>query len=157
MRRVVVTGLGAITPIGNNLHEYWEGLINGVSGSTMITRFNTENFKTRFACELKNYDSSKYFDRKDANKLDLYSQYAHIASDEAIVQSGLELDRIDKDRVGVIWASGIGGLDTFYKAIKSFVEDVILHYATKFYFFVQTENVLMYLFMYFYVFIYPWN
>ena len=122
MRRVVVTGLGAITPIGNNLHEYWEGLINGVSGSTMITRFNTENFKTRFACELKNYDSSKYFDRKDANKLDLYSQYAHIASDEAIVQSGLELDRIDKDRVGVIWASGIGGLDTFYKAIKSFVE-----------------------------------
>ncbi len=122
MRRVVVTGLGAITPIGNNLHEYWEGLINGVSGSTMITRFNTENFKTRFACELKNYDSSKYFDRKEANKLDLYSQYAHIASDEAIVHSGLDPDRIDKDRVGVIWASGIGGLDTFYKAIRSFVE-----------------------------------
>ncbi len=122
MRRVVVTGLGAITPIGNNLHEYWDGLINGVSGCVMITRFNTEKFKTKFACELKNYDSSKYFDRKEANKLDLYSQYAHIASDEAIINSGLDLEKIDKDRIGVIWASGIGGLDTFYQAIKSFVQ-----------------------------------
>ena len=89
MRRVVVTGLGALTPLGNNLHEYWEGLKNGVSGSVMITRFDTEKFKTKFACELKNYDSAKYFDRKEANKLDLYSQYALIATDEAIIDSGL--------------------------------------------------------------------
>jgi len=122
MRRVVVTGLGAITPLGNNLFEYWEGLKNGISGSVMITRFNTEKFKTKFACEIKGYDSSKYFERKEANKLDPYAQYAHIASDEAIADSGLELDKLDKDRVGVIWASGIGGLDTFYQAIKSFVE-----------------------------------
>lgn len=88
----------------------------------MITRFNTEKFKTKFACELKDYDYSKYFDRKEANKLDLYSQYALIASEEAINDSGINLDQVDKDRVGVIWASGIGGLDTYYKAIKEFVE-----------------------------------
>jgi 3-oxoacyl-[acyl-carrier-protein] synthase II len=121
MRRVVVTGLGAITPLGNNLHEYWEGLKNGVSGSGMITRFNTEKFKTKFACEIKNYNFSDYFDRKEANKLDLYSQFAHIASDEALIDSGIDLDNVDKDRVGVIWSSGIGGLDTFYLAIKSYV------------------------------------
>jgi 3-oxoacyl-[acyl-carrier-protein] synthase II len=122
MRRVVVTGLGAITPVGNNLHEYWEGLKNGISGSSMITRFNTEKFKTKFACEIKNYDYSKYFDRKEANKLDLFAQYAHIASDEAIADSGLILDKINKERVGVIWASGIGGIETFYLTIKSYIE-----------------------------------
>ncbi|HBC79691.1 MAG TPA: beta-ketoacyl-[acyl-carrier-protein] synthase II [Bacteroidales bacterium] len=122
MRRVVVTGLGAITPVGNNLHEYWEGLKNGLSGSAMITRFDTAKFKTKFACEIKNYDSSKYFDRKEANKLDLFAQYAHIASDEAIADSGLILDRINKERVGVIWASGIGGIETFYLTIKSYIE-----------------------------------
>jgi len=122
MRRVVVTGLGAITPVGNNLHEYWEGLKNGISGSALITRFNTEKFKTKFACEIKNYDSSKYFDRKEANKLDLFAQYAHIASDEAIADSGLILDKINKERVGVIWASGIGGIETFYLTIKSYIE-----------------------------------
>ena len=121
MRRAVVTGLGAITPLGNNLLEYWEGLKKGVSGSGMITRFNTEKFKTKFACEVKGYDSTKYFDRKEANKLDLYSQFAHIASDEAIIDSGINLNKIDKDRVGVFWASGIGGLDTFYEAIRGFV------------------------------------
>ncbi len=121
MKRVVVTGLGAITPLGNNLHEYWEGLRNGVSGSELISRFNTEKFKTKFACEVKGYDSSKYFDRKEANKLDLYSQFAHIASDEAITDSGIDLKSIDKDRVGVIWSSGIGGLDTFYESIRSYV------------------------------------
>jgi 3-oxoacyl-[acyl-carrier-protein] synthase II len=121
MRRVVVTGLGALTPLGNNLHEYWEGLINGVSGSVMITRFDTEKFKTKFACELKNYDSAKFFDRKEANKLDLYSQYALVATDEALIDSGLNLETIDKDRVGVIWASGIGGIETFFQAIKSYV------------------------------------
>jgi 3-oxoacyl-[acyl-carrier-protein] synthase II len=88
----------------------------------MITRFNPEKFKTKFACEIKGYDSGKYFDRKEANKLDLFSQYAHIASDEAIDDSGLALDKINKDRVGVIWASGIGGIDTFYETIKSFIE-----------------------------------
>jgi 3-oxoacyl-[acyl-carrier-protein] synthase II len=121
MRRVVVTGLGALTPLGNNLHEYWEGLKNGVSGSVMITRFNTEKFKTKFACELKGYDSKQFFDRKEANKLDLFSQYALIATDEAIADSGLNLDKINKERVGVIWASGIGGIETFYLAIKDYV------------------------------------
>ena len=87
----------------------------------MITRFNTEKFKTKFACELKNYDSSKYFDRKEANKLDPYSQFALISADEAIKDSGLDLDKVDKDRVGVIWASGIGGIETFYQAIKGYV------------------------------------
>lgn len=121
MKRVVVTGLGAITPLGNNLQEYWEGLKNGVSGSGMISRFNTEKFKTKFACEVKSYDYSKYFDRKEANKLDLYSQFAHIASDEAIANSGIDLNTADKDRIGVLWSSGIGGLYTFFDAIRSFV------------------------------------
>ena len=121
MRRVVVTGIGALTPLGNNLQETWEGLKNGVSGANMITYFNTEKFKTKFACELKNYDSAKYFDRKEANKLDLYSQYALITTDEAVKDSGLNLETVNKDRVGVIWASGIGGLETFFLAIKSHV------------------------------------
>ena len=121
MRRVVVTGIGALTPLGNNLHEYWEGLKNGISGSVMITRFNTEKFKTKFACELKNYDSANYFDRKEANKLDSFSQYAMIATDEAIIDSGINLDKVDKDRIGVIWASGIGGFETFFNAIKAYV------------------------------------
>jgi 3-oxoacyl-[acyl-carrier-protein] synthase II len=121
MRRVVVTGIGALTPLGNNLHEYWEGLKNGVSGSVMITRFNTEKFKTRFACELRDYDSAKYFDKKEANKLDPFSQYAMIATDEAIIDSGLNLEKVDKDRIGVIWASGIGGFETFFNAIKAYV------------------------------------
>ncbi len=122
MRRVVVTGLGAITPVGNNLREYWEGLKNGISGSDLITRFDTEKFKTKFACELKGYDSGKYFDRKEANKLDQFTQYALIASDEAIADSGLIPDKIDKSRVGVIWASGVGGIGTFYNSIKEYIK-----------------------------------
>lgn len=122
MNRVVVTGIGALTPIGKTLTEYWEGLKNGVSGSDMITRFNTEKFKTKFACEVKGYSSADYFDRKEANKLDMYTQFAMIASDEAIKDSGLDLEKVSKDRVGVIWASGIGGLNTFYESIKGFVE-----------------------------------
>jgi 3-oxoacyl-[acyl-carrier-protein] synthase II len=121
MRRVVVTGLGALTPVGNNLHDYWEGLLNGVSGSILITRFDTEKFKTKFACEVKGYDSVNYFDRKEANKLDLYAQYAMVSADEAIKDSAINLETIDKDRVGVIWASGIGGIETFYLAIKQYV------------------------------------
>ena len=121
MRRVVVTGLGAMTPLGKNLLEYWEGLKNGISGSGMITRFDTEKFKTRFACEVKDYNSSDYFDRKEANKIDLYTQFALIATDEAVKDSSLDLEKEDKDRIGVIWASGIGGLDTYYQAIKQHV------------------------------------
>jgi 3-oxoacyl-[acyl-carrier-protein] synthase II len=121
MRRVVITGLGALTPIGKNLLEYWDGLKDGTSGSSMITRFNTEKFKTKFACEIKGYDSSNYFDRKEANKMDLYCQYAHVAAEEAVKDSGLDQDKVDKDRVGVIWSSGIGGLVTFYDIIKGFI------------------------------------
>jgi 3-oxoacyl-[acyl-carrier-protein] synthase II len=121
MRRVVVTGLGALTPIGNTLHEYWDGLKNGKSGAGIITRFNSEKFKTKFACEVKGYDSANFFDRKEVNKLDLYSQFALVATDEAIKDSGLDLEKIDKDRTGVIWASGIGGLETFFLAIKQHV------------------------------------
>jgi 3-oxoacyl-[acyl-carrier-protein] synthase II len=121
MRRVVITGLGALTPIGKNLLEYWDGLKNGTSGASMITRFNTEKFKTKFACEIKGYDSSNYFDRKEANKMDLYCQYAHIAAEEAVKDSGLDQDKVDKDRVGVIWSSGIGGLVTYYDIIKGFI------------------------------------
>lgn len=121
MRRVVVTGIGALTPLGKNLHEFWDSLKNGVSGSGLITRFDTEKFKTKFACEVKGYDSGNYFDRKEANKLDLYAQFAHIASDEAIIDSGINLEKINKERVGVIWASGVGGLETFFQAIKGYV------------------------------------
>jgi 3-oxoacyl-[acyl-carrier-protein] synthase II len=121
MRRVVVTGIGALTPIGKNLPEFWENLKNGVSGAELITRFNTEKFKTKFACEVKGYDSQNYFDRKEANKLDPYAQFALIATQEAIADSGLNLETVDKDRVGVIWASGIGGIETFYESIKQYV------------------------------------
>ncbi len=121
MKRVVVTGLGALTPIGNTLPEYWESLKNGVSGSDWITRFNTEKFKTKFACEIKNYDSSRYFDRKEANKLDIYAGYIPIAADEAIKDSGLDTEKLNKDRIGVVWTSGIGGLETFFESIKSYV------------------------------------
>lgn len=121
MRRVVITGLGALTPIGNSLHAYWDGLTNGISGAGLITRFDTEKFKTKFACELKGYNSADFFDRKEANKLDPYAQYAQIAAAEAIKDSGLDLEKINKDRAGVIWASGIGGLETFFLAIKQHV------------------------------------
>jgi 3-oxoacyl-[acyl-carrier-protein] synthase II len=121
MRRVVITGLGALTPIGNNLHSYWDGLINGISGAVMITRFNPEKFKTKFACEIKGYNSADFFDRKEVNKLDPYAQYAQVAAEEALKDSGLDLEKINKDRTGVIWASGIGGLDTFFQAIKQHV------------------------------------
>ena len=121
MRRVVVTGMGALTPIGNNLHEYWNGLKEGVSGSELIRNFDATKFKTKFACELKGYDPGKYFDRKEARKMDLYAQYAHIAADEALIDSGINLDTVDKDRFGVIWSSGIGGIETFTQEIKGFV------------------------------------
>ncbi len=121
MRRVVVTGMGALTPIGNNLQDYWKGLVDGVSGAGLITHFDTTKFKTKFACEIKNYDPANYFDRKEARKMDRYSQYAHIAADEAVKDAGLDPEATDKDLSGVIWASGIGGIETILEEIKGFV------------------------------------
>jgi len=120
MKRVVITGLGAITPLGKDLDEFWNGLVNGVSGANIITRFDASKFKTRFACEVKNYDSNNYFDRKEAKKLDLYSQFALIAAEEAFKDSGLDVTKVDCDRAGVIWASGIGGLSTFYNEVREY-------------------------------------
>ncbi len=122
LRRVVVTGLGALTPIGNTKDEYWEGLKNGKSGCAPITYFDTEKFKTKFACELKGYDPNDYFDRKEVRKLDRFAQYALVSSDEAIVDAGLDLDKVDKFRVGVIWGAGIGGLETFQTEVLNFAE-----------------------------------
>lgn len=119
-RRVVVTGLGALTPIGNTVAQYWEGLSQGVSGSAPITRFDTEKFKTKFACELKNYEPTDYFDRKEARKLDPCAQFAIIASDEAVQDAGLMEASINMDRVGVIWGSGIGGLSTFQQEVTQY-------------------------------------
>lgn len=121
MRRVVVTGMGALTPIGNNLQDYWKGLVDGVSGAGLITHFDTTKFKTKFACEIKNYDPANYFDRKESRKMDLYTQYAHIAADEAVKDAGLDPEATDKDLSGVIWASGIGGIETILEEVKGFV------------------------------------
>ncbi|PHS10787.1 MAG: beta-ketoacyl-[acyl-carrier-protein] synthase II [Kordia sp.] len=120
LKRVVVTGLGALTPIGNNIQEYWDALVSGKSGAGPITRFDASNFKTKFACELKNFEVTDFMSRKDARKLDLYAQYAMVASDEAIIDSGLDLEKINKDRVGVIWGAGIGGIDTFQREVTNF-------------------------------------
>lgn len=121
MRRVVVTGMGALTPIGNNVEEFWSNLVKGVSGSDMITRFDTELFKTKFACELKGYDAKEHFDRKELRKLDRYAQYGMIAAEEAYQHAGLADADIDKDRSGIIWASGIGGIETFKNEIEGFI------------------------------------
>jgi 3-oxoacyl-[acyl-carrier-protein] synthase II len=113
LKRVVVTGLGALTPIGNNLKDYWEGLKNGVSGAARITYFDPELHKTQFACELKNFNIADFLDRKEVKRMDRFSQYAMVASDEAIVDAGLTEGNFNPDRIGVIWGSGIGGLETF--------------------------------------------
>ncbi|MEM1338866.1 MAG: beta-ketoacyl-ACP synthase II [Bacteroidota bacterium] len=120
LKRVVITGLGALTPIGNNLEAYWDGLKNGRSGAAPITYFDTEKFKTKFACELKGYNALDYFDRKEARKLDRFTQYALISSDEAILNADLDLDKVDKFRVGVVWGAGIGGLETFQDEVIGF-------------------------------------
>ena len=122
-KRVVVTGLGALTPLGNSLPEFWEGLILGKSGAAPISYFDTSEFKTKFACELKNYDPLNYFDRKEARKQDKFCQYAMIASDEAIIDSNINLEKINLDRSGVIWGAGIGGLETFQNEIINFTEN----------------------------------
>lgn len=120
LRRVVVTGLGAVTPLGNTVPELWEGLLNGVSGADSITHFDTSKFKTKFACEVKNFDPLDHFDRKEARKYDLYAQFGLVAAQQAIVDAGLDAEGINGDRVGVIWAAGIGGIDTFVKEVSDF-------------------------------------
>ncbi|MEL0645369.1 MULTISPECIES: beta-ketoacyl-ACP synthase II [unclassified Olleya] len=122
LKRVVVTGLGALTPIGNTKDEYWSGLISGKSGAAPITYFDTEKFKTNFACELKNFVATDFLDRKEARKMDRFTQYAMVASDEAIADSKLDLETINKLRVGVIWGAGIGGLETFQNEVLNFAE-----------------------------------
>ena len=121
LKRVVVTGLGALTPIGNNIQEYWDALINGVSGAAPITYYDTEKHKTKFACEVKNFNIEDYMDRKESRRLYKFAQYAVAASDEAIKDAGLTDENIDKQRVGVIWGAGIGGLETF--------QDEVMYYA----------------------------
>ncbi|MEP5255924.1 MULTISPECIES: beta-ketoacyl-ACP synthase II [Winogradskyella] len=121
LKRVVVTGLGALTPIGNTKDEYWDALISGKSGAATVTHFDPEKFKTKFACEIKNFKVTDFIDRKLAKRMDKFSQYAMVASDEAIVDSKLDVDSLNKLRVGVIWGAGIGGLETF--------QDEVLNYA----------------------------
>jgi 3-oxoacyl-[acyl-carrier-protein] synthase II len=122
LKRVVVTGIGALTPVGNNLEEYWQGLVNGVSGANMITLFDASKFKTRFACELKNFEATNFLDRKEARKIDRFSQIAIVASDQAIADANITADNVNHDRVGVIFASGIGGLITFQQEVMEFAK-----------------------------------
>lgn len=122
LKRVVVTGLGALTPIGNTLQEFWEGLQNGKSGAAPITRFDPTQFKTKFACEVKNFDVGNFMDRKEARKMDPFAQYAMVAVDEAIKDSKLPLHELNPNRIGVIWGSGIGGLLTFQEEVKSYAK-----------------------------------
>src|SRR5687767_11249829 len=122
LKRVVVTGIGALTPIGNNLQEYWQGLINGVSGADYIKEFDCSKFKTRFACELKNFDPLNYLEKKEARKMDRFTQTALVASEEAVADSGINSPAVNKDRVGVVFASGIGGLITFQEEVLNFAK-----------------------------------
>jgi 3-oxoacyl-[acyl-carrier-protein] synthase II len=122
LKRVVVTGIGALTPIGNNLDEYWNGLVNGVPGADFITQFDATKFKTRFACEIKNFDPTQFMDRKEARKIDRFTQLALVASDQAMADAGLEKDGFNPDRVGVVFGSGIGGLITFQQEVIEFAK-----------------------------------
>jgi 3-oxoacyl-[acyl-carrier-protein] synthase II len=121
-RRVVITGLGALTPIGNTVAEYWEGLATGKSGSALITKFDTQKFKTKFACEVKNLDVEKFIDRKEARRLDPFSQFALIAADQAMVDAGFDMEKVDRDRFGVIMGSGIGGIKTFQEEVGDYAK-----------------------------------
>ncbi len=116
-RRVVVTGIGTINPLGNDINEYFKNLENGVSGAAPITHFDATNFKSRIACEVKNYDWTKYFDRKEARKYDLYAQYALVATAEAVADAKIDLETENLERVGVVWGSGVGGMETFYEEV----------------------------------------
>lgn len=122
LKRVVVTGLGALTPLGNTVPEFWNGLKNGVSGSDLITHFDASKFKTRFACEVKNFNVENFIDRKEARRLDRYAQFALVTADEAIKDSGLDLSKIDPDEAGVVWASGIGGIKTFEEEVFAYLK-----------------------------------
>ncbi|HRW22672.1 MAG TPA: beta-ketoacyl-ACP synthase II, partial [Bacteroidales bacterium] len=122
LKRVVVTGIGAITPLGHNVPDTWKALINGESGSDLISHFDTTNFKTKFACEIKNYDAANYFDRKESRKMDRFAQYAMISAEEALKDSNIDLESVDLHRMGVILASGIGGVETLLNEIKGFIE-----------------------------------
>ncbi|HNS13116.1 MAG TPA: beta-ketoacyl-ACP synthase II [Bacteroidia bacterium] len=122
LKRVVVTGLGALTPLGNNVEAYWNGLIHGVSGAAAITKFDASKFKTRFACEVKGFDPNDFFERKEGRKLDGFSQYALVVADQAIKDSKIDPEKINHDRVGVIWGSGIGGLKTFQDEVINFAK-----------------------------------
>lgn len=122
LKRVVVTGIGAVTPLGNNKNDYWDALAKGVSGAAPITRFDSEKFRTKFACEVKGFDPLDFLDRKEARKMDPNSHYGMVAGDEAIVDSGLDLEKTNKDRIGVIWGSGIGGFTTFQDEVVSYAK-----------------------------------
>jgi 3-oxoacyl-[acyl-carrier-protein] synthase II len=122
LKRVVVTGIGALTPIGNNLNDYWKNLLDGVSGADLITLFDAAKFKTRFACELKNFDPLSFLDKKEARKLDRFAQTALGVSDQAVADAGITKDNVDGDRVGVVFASGIGGINTFQEEVGSFAK-----------------------------------
>ena len=122
LKRVVVTGIGALTPIGNSLSDYWKNLLGGVSGADMITLFDASKFKTRFACELKNYDPLSFLDKKEARKLDRFAQTALAVSDQAVADAGITKDNVDNDRVGVVYASGIGGINTFQEEVGNFAK-----------------------------------
>lgn len=122
LKRVVVTGMGALTPLGNNVDEYWNGLINGVSGAATITQFDASKFRTKFACEVKNFDPTQYLDKKEARKIDRFTQFALVVSDQAMADAGLNKDNINPDRIGVVFASGIGGLITFQNEVTDFAK-----------------------------------
>ncbi len=122
LKRVVVTGMGAITPLGNNLSDYWNGLINGVSGADMITQFDASKFRTRFACEVKGFEPTQFLDRKEARKIDRFTQFALVVSDQAMADAGLRKDTINSERIGVVFASGIGGLITFQNEVTDFAK-----------------------------------
>ena len=121
-RRVVITGLGALTPLGNTLPAYWEGLLSGISGAAPITHFDSSKFKTQFACEIKDFDPLNFMDRKEARKCDRFAQYALVSTDEAITDAGLDFEKEDRDRIGVIWGAGIGGLETFQNEVLNFAK-----------------------------------
>ena len=123
LRRVVITGVGTVNPLGNSVDEYWENLKNGVSGAAFITKFDASKFATKFACEIKNFDATQYMERKEFRKYDLYTQYAFASTSQALEDSGLDLEKVDGDRTGVIWGAGIGGLQTFFEEARNFDEN----------------------------------
>src|ERR1700747_2144241 len=122
LKRVVVTGMGALTPLGNNVNDYWNHLVNGVSGADMITLFDGAKFKTRFACEIKGFEPTNFLDRKESRKIDRFAQIALVASDQAVADAGISRDTVNADRTGVIFASGIGGLITFQEEVINFAK-----------------------------------